>query len=609
MKSNHKSQIVFIDSQVDHSETLLNHVNKNTEVFVINPDEDGVAQITAALKQYQEVSEIHIVSHGSPGCLYLGNTELSLATLEKYSSQLKQWQGNLLLYGCNVAAGDAGEELIAKLHKITQANIAASTQRFGNVAKGGSWELDYCLGEIKPEIVFSPSVQKAYTGVLTDLKPISNSSFGFASEGVVLATNNVFDFSDNGEATPGVPGKININWAVDGFSDLFAGGTDSVKGSSAEVLDVAFGFPIEPGTTYIVSVPGFYNNFKDAVGKDVAVRFDLEEFKIDFNEVIPGFYNSFTLSLGGKLVDKEDIYQEPIPVVFDFNTITGQVTPYSQPGDLPIIPINEEVIVSDIPDLSNFKPILVSSFSGNLVTEYAFVSEWIEGTEKDDILQITEPEYDFYKYTIVGYGGHDKIYGGKGWDELHGDEGDDLLDGGAGGDKMFGHSGNDTYKVTELSDQVIENPASGIDKVFSTIDYTLPENVEKLILQSNADLTGKGNNRHNFITGNSGDNRIFGKGGNDILTGGLGKDKLTGGNGADEFRFTSLTQGVDKIMDFQPGTDIISIQASGFDLPVNGNPEDYFTYNGKSLFFEGTKLAVLTNEPANFDILTDINTF
>ncbi|MEG4219819.1 DUF4347 domain-containing protein [Microcoleus sp. Pol12A6] len=33
---------------------------------------------------------------------------------------------NLLLYGCNVAAGDAGEEFITRLHKLTGAQIAAT---------------------------------------------------------------------------------------------------------------------------------------------------------------------------------------------------------------------------------------------------------------------------------------------------------------------------------------------------------------------------------------------------------------------------------------------------------------------------------------------------
>ncbi len=54
----------------------------------------------------------------------------------------------LLIYGCNVAAGDTGAELIAKLKQLTGAEIAASTTRTGNIAQGGNWELEYQTGTI-----------------------------------------------------------------------------------------------------------------------------------------------------------------------------------------------------------------------------------------------------------------------------------------------------------------------------------------------------------------------------------------------------------------------------------------------------------------------------
>ncbi len=72
--------------------------------------------------------------------MYLGNTQLSLDTFNRYATQLQQWDvANLLLYGCNVAAGDAGAEFIAKLHTLTGAEIAASKTLTGSAAKGGNW--------------------------------------------------------------------------------------------------------------------------------------------------------------------------------------------------------------------------------------------------------------------------------------------------------------------------------------------------------------------------------------------------------------------------------------------------------------------------------------
>jgi len=619
MKIKKISQIVFIDSKVDDREILLSHVNTNARVFVINPDEDGVYQITTALKQYQEVSEIHIVSHGSPGCLYLGNSELSLATLEKYSSQLKQWQGNLFLYGCNVAAGDAGEEFVEKMHKLTKANIAASTQRFGNVAKGGSWELDYCLGEIKPEIVFSSRVQAVYTGILSDLdvRSLSNSSFNFVSQGALLATNNVFDFSDSSEATPGVPGTIEITSATDNFFDIFSSGTDSVKGASAEILDVAFDFAIEPEVTYYVSVPGWLTNFKDATGNPIPLEFYLNEFSITYNNFDNGV-NAFSLNLGGYLINQEDNNFVPV----EFTTITGQFLPFPQPEDLPFVELPEGVVINDIPDISQIQPNLITSFSGTFMTDKLIPEVSIKhGTAGDDLMKggyFNDGELEYYWGALYGYAGNDTLYGAEENDELRGHEENDVLNGRGGDDQMYGGFGDDLYIVNELGDEVIEVVGAGTDKVLSKVNYILPDDVEKLILKGTANLNGNGNNLDNVIRGNSGNNLLFGsmgndtlKGmaGNDILLGGLGNDKLTGGSGADEFRFTALSQGVDTITDFKPGTDVISILASAFKIPVSGNPEDYFTYNGKALFFEDTKLAVFANPPANFDVATDIDIF
>ncbi len=176
-------QIVFIDSQVEDYQLLAAGVLPGIEVVVLKSDRNGIEQITEALSQRIDSTTIHLVSHGSPGCLYLGNTQLNLDTLNSYQSDLKTWfnspafrtplikggWGDLLIYGCNVAAGDAGEEFINKLHSLTGAEIAASTTRIGNAAKGGDWNLDYQTSNIEYSIAFTPEAQQTYTGVLVDL--------------------------------------------------------------------------------------------------------------------------------------------------------------------------------------------------------------------------------------------------------------------------------------------------------------------------------------------------------------------------------------------------------------------------------------------------------
>ena len=171
MQTNQK--IVFIDSQVKDYQALATGVVPGTKVVILKSDRDGISQITKALSQKNNYTSIHIVSHGSPGCIYLGNTQLSLDTLDIYQNYLRQWFASLsivhcplsiALYGCNVAAGDAGEEFISKLHDITGAEIAASTTLVGNTAKGGNWNLDYQTAAILPVSAFTAKAQHSYVG-------------------------------------------------------------------------------------------------------------------------------------------------------------------------------------------------------------------------------------------------------------------------------------------------------------------------------------------------------------------------------------------------------------------------------------------------------------
>ncbi|MBS3029212.1 MAG: DUF4347 domain-containing protein [Dolichospermum sp. DET50] len=135
--------IVVIDSSVSDYHTLQAGVVEGVETVILSPNQDGIEQISQILQQHPHITTIHILSHGAPGCLYLGNSQLNLTNIHNYTQQLQQWQRqNILLYGCNVAAGDAGEEFIHKLHQITNATISASTTKTGNAALGGNWQLE-----------------------------------------------------------------------------------------------------------------------------------------------------------------------------------------------------------------------------------------------------------------------------------------------------------------------------------------------------------------------------------------------------------------------------------------------------------------------------------
>ncbi|WP_300006504.1 DUF4347 domain-containing protein [Anabaena sp. AL09] len=159
--------VVFIDASVSDYQTLQTGVIAGVETVILSPNQNGIEEITDFLRQHTQITTIHIVSHGSPGCLYLGNSQLNLDNISKYAELLQHWQSeNILLYGCNVAAGDAGEEFITKLHEITNATISASATKTGNAALGGNWELEVNIPENHgTSLVFHAETLNTYQGV------------------------------------------------------------------------------------------------------------------------------------------------------------------------------------------------------------------------------------------------------------------------------------------------------------------------------------------------------------------------------------------------------------------------------------------------------------
>ena len=140
--------------------------------------------------------------------------------------------------------------------------------------------------------------------------------------------------------------------------------------------------------------------------------------------------------------------------------------------------------------------------------------------------------------SLRGTEDNDKLFGLGGHDTLIGLAGDDFLVGGAGGDVMRGGKGRDTYRVDNKNDVVDEGTGAlgGVDKVLSSVSFTLGNAVENLTLTGGGSINAIGNDIDNILNGNRGDNRILGKDGNDVLKGGGGEDLLVGGKGADSLR-------------------------------------------------------------------------
>ncbi len=145
-------------------------------------------------------------------------------------------------------------------------------------------------------------------------------------------------------------------------------------------------------------------------------------------------------------------------------------------------------------------------------------------------------------------------------DTLTGTTGRDLLDGRAGADAMSGGAGDDTYVVDNSGDAVGELAGGGRDTVRAGVGYTLPANVENLMLTGGGAIKGVGNALANKMFGNGAANRLVGGAGDDLLIGMGGGDVLTGGMGADSFQYTRSGQGGDTVTDFTLGQDVVDLR-------------------------------------------------
>jgi len=169
--SSSAAEIIFIDSSVDNYQDLISPDN-NAEIIVLDAGRDGVEQITESLQNYDRLESIHLISHGREGAIALGSTELSSTNLKRYRDGLQSWSAaltsdaDILIYGCNVAAGATGTAFIDRLSQLTTADVAASKDLTGRSSLGGDWELEIATGQIEAQIAIAPQSQNTYSSVL-----------------------------------------------------------------------------------------------------------------------------------------------------------------------------------------------------------------------------------------------------------------------------------------------------------------------------------------------------------------------------------------------------------------------------------------------------------
>ena len=155
-------EVVFVDTASPDYQRLVEDLRtgalaqgRDLEFVLIDAGRDGIRRITDTLAQKSELDAIHIVSHAADGAVQLGNARLDLQTLIKRSGAIKKWgealtdSGDILFYGCDLAASTEGKSLVDALARLTGADVAASEDPTGAAARGGDWELEFKRGGVE----------------------------------------------------------------------------------------------------------------------------------------------------------------------------------------------------------------------------------------------------------------------------------------------------------------------------------------------------------------------------------------------------------------------------------------------------------------------------
>ena len=212
--------IVFIDSRVQDTATLLQGLQPGTEVVFLQAGQDGLAQMAAALGERGDVGTVQVIAHGSAGQLWLGSSFLDNAALQQPEVQAQlaalglglTADGDLLIYACNTAQGSEGAQFVSTLAALTGADVAASDDRTG---AGGDWELELSTGSIGADAALSAQGVAQYQHSLATLTVTTGADTGADAS---FDTSQAADALDGG----GLSLREALHWAQSGDTVTFS---------------------------------------------------------------------------------------------------------------------------------------------------------------------------------------------------------------------------------------------------------------------------------------------------------------------------------------------------------------------------------------------------
>ena len=561
--------LYIIDSAVIDYGTLVADLPEGSEWFILDSDQDGLLQLQEILANYSQLDSIQILSHGSPGVLYLGSTVLTEITLDHYDLALAQIRESLaedadiLLYGCEVAAGEAGRRFINKLAEYCAANVAANENLTGARELGGSWSLTKTSCVIKAQVFESDS----YPHALIYTASIIGGNGNDTLTGSATYNNWIVGYGGNDSITGGT-GDDTLNGGTGNDTLIGGKGNDVYSVDSVQdvvIEDVSSGTDIVNASISYTLPDNIENLWAEANGTGN-----------NLNNYITGGAGSNVLNGG---VGDDTLYGG-----LGGDTLTGgdgadTFSVYNGPAAITDLGFGG----ADVLQTSNAASIATVTLAAAWTATVASANDGSVNIRTNGFAVDLTSARGAHGYTVTNNANASILTGSTLADTLIGGSGDDTLTGGSGADNLDGGVGSDLYIIASAGDYtgdvITDTGGSGTDELrfTSTVTGTLILGASRTGIDSIAIGTGiavtaiaAATTALNVdatlvttglsITGNAGNNNLKGGAGNDTLIGGAGNDSLTGGAGIDTF---TVESGTDTITDLGlGGTDVLTV-ASG----------------------------------------------
>jgi autotransporter-associated beta strand protein len=224
-------ELVIVDGAVAEADKLVlrRALKPGVEMVQLHSAAAGLPQLIAVLQGYKNLAAIHIVSHAEAGVILLGNSQLTAENIQREVHAFAALHGavreggDLLFYGCDLAANEAGEELLDIISNKTGLDVAASNNLTGSAALDGDWDLEVKHGNIEAELAFSDKALADFSEVL--VAGNGTKTFSIFSDSGASLTNTDFVVS----AANSGGSSLNVNPYVGDTSIAYIpnGGTET----------------------------------------------------------------------------------------------------------------------------------------------------------------------------------------------------------------------------------------------------------------------------------------------------------------------------------------------------------------------------------------------